>query len=72
MLRQGIIQLSKSPFASTTLFVKKKDVPSRFCVDYRKLNTMTVKDRNPMSVVDELLDELAGETYFTKLDLYLG
>ncbi|KAK1626275.1 hypothetical protein QYE76_000590 [Lolium multiflorum] len=38
----------------------------------KKLNTMTVKDRHPMPVVDELLDELAGETYFTKLDLYSG
>jgi hypothetical protein len=47
------------------LLVKKKDGTWRFCVDYRQLNAVTVKDMYPMPVVEELLDELAGSQFFT-------
>ena len=61
MLKNGVFRPSATPYASLVLLVKKKDGTWRFCVDYRHLNNITV---NPLPIVEELIDELAGAKCF--------
>ena len=71
-LRSGRIRPSKSPMASPVFFVKKKDGSLRFVQDYRALNNMTVKNRYPLPLINDLVNKLKGARYFTKLDVRWG
>ena len=72
MLKKEVIQPSSSPWASGIVMVQKKDGSKRFCVDYRKLNDVTLKDAYPLPRIDSSLDQLAGAQWFSCLDLNSG
>ncbi|SPC61346.1 uncharacterized protein UHOD_11575 [Ustilago sp. UG-2017b] len=68
-LAKGFVSPSDSPAASPILFVKKKDGSLRLCVDYRGLNQITIRNRYPLPLIDELLDRLCEARFFTRIDL---
>ena len=72
MLQKGIIKPSNSPWSSPTVLVRKKDGSIRFCIDYRKLNHVTVKDSYPLPRIDDSLDALGNAKWFSTLDLTSG
>ncbi|UYV62531.1 hypothetical protein LAZ67_2000954, partial [Cordylochernes scorpioides] len=72
MLTEGIIRPSSSPWSFPVILVKKRDGKYRFCVDYRKLNNVTVKDVYPIPRIDEVMDTLQGSRYFSAIDLRSG
>ena len=72
MLKSGVIEPSNSPWASPVVLVRKKDGSLRYCIDYRKLNSVTLKDSYPLPRIDESLDSLGNAKYFSTLDLASG
>jgi hypothetical protein len=71
-LKSGRIRPSKSPMASPVFFVKKKDGSLRFVQDYRKLNAITIKNRYPLPLIPDIMLQVAGAKFFTKLDVRWG
>lgn len=72
LLDTGIIRPSKSPFSSNIVLVRKKNNELRMCIDYRKLNSITKKDAYALPRIEEILENLAGNKYFTVLDAKSG
>ncbi|GKA24335.1 putative reverse transcriptase domain-containing protein [Tanacetum coccineum] len=69
---KGFIRPSSSPWGAPVLFVKKKDGSFRMCIDYRELNKLTINDRYPLPIIDDLFDQLQGSHYFSKIDIRSG
>ncbi|GJT73884.1 putative reverse transcriptase domain-containing protein [Tanacetum coccineum] len=69
---KGFIRPSSLPWGAPVLFVKKKDVSFRMCIDYKEMNKLTVKNHYPLLRIDDLFDQLQGSLFFLKIDLRSG
>jgi hypothetical protein len=69
---KGFIRPSSSPWGAPVLFVEKKDVTQQMCVDYRSLNEVTIKNKYPLSWIEDLFDQMKGASMFLKIDLRSG
>ena len=72
LLDKQFIRPSVSPWGALVLLVKKNDGNMRMCVDYRQLNTMTIKNQYPLPRIDDLMDQLVGAEMFSKIHLRSG
>src|SRR6266498_50131 len=72
MLKEGIVKKSKSPWALPVVLVSKKDGSIRFCVDYKKVNDLTIVDAHPLPIVNDTVDKIGGKKYYTSIDLASG
>jgi len=69
LLTHGIFQKSTLPYASPVVLVRRSSGEYRMCIDYRKLNAVTIKDKYPMPLIEDQIDKLDGNRYFMGLDL---
>ena len=72
LLDKGFIRSSTLPWGAPVLFSKKKDKTLRLCIDYRQLNSVTIKNRYPLQRIDDLFDQLRGARVYSKIDLRTG
>ena len=72
MLDAGVVRLSNSPWCNTVVLVRKKDGSLHFCIDFRRLNALTVKDSHPLPHICETLESLAGAAHYSTFDLNSG
>jgi len=72
MLASGVIEPSTAPYASPIVVVKKPDGSNRICVDFRKLNKVTIFDPESMPQMQDIFAELSGSRYFSKFDFCKG
>ena len=68
----GFVRPSALPWGAPVLFVKKNGESLRLCINYRELNKVTIKNKNPLPQIDDLFDQLQGATLFSKIDLQSG
>ena len=72
MLDAGVIQPSNSPWCNAVVLVRKKDGSLHFCINFRRLNSLTVKDSHPLPRICETLESLAGAAHYTTIDMNSG
>ena len=72
LMEKKFIRPSVSPWGAPVLFVKKKDESMRLCMDYRELNKVTIKNKYPLPMIEDLFDQLHGASIFSKIDLRTG